>query len=101
MDTIQEQQARAERNYLLDQVKFLNSILEEARDVIEQLANGPKPGQPTLIHPLDLMVLIEKTPASELNWIYPEPGTYKEFTTISGTKYRQSVLMPIKTKDIR
>ena len=76
----------------------MHDKLDDAQAVIRQLSGERKPGEPTLIHPYDLGQLIEKTPSGDFVFTEGEtPDATPEITVVGDVRYKQSVLMPIKS----
>ena len=83
---------------IVEELKFMHDKLEEAQAVIRQLSGERKPGEPILIHPHDLGQLIEKTPSGDFVFTEGEtPDATPEITVVGDVRYKQSVLMPIKS----
>lgn len=106
-------------SYLLGQISALESTVlalhreknhwaeavEQATKVIDQLSKGVQPGQPELIHPLDLMELINGADATTLSFRPASPEDQTDiigFSQKDGTEkiYRQCIYMPIRSKSV-
>ena len=87
---------------IVEELKFMHDKLEEAQAVIKQLSEGLKPGEPILIHPADLSELIDKSSPIDFSFeTGKNPDEIDHLTEIAGTKYKQSVLMPVKSTAVR
>ena len=74
---------------------------EEAREIIKQLIEGP--GEIEYIHPLDLSEMLNSiTVGDDITDVYKTggPDVDTEIVTLAKTskEYKQSVLMPVRSK---
>ena len=81
------------------QIEYLKVTVEEQRAIIKQLVEGP--GEVEYIHPYDLYELFDKHVLTTLNYHGMMQSSDSGDIDISGKRYRQSPLIPARTKKIR
>ncbi len=82
------------------EIEYLRTTVEEQKAIIKQLTEGP--GEVTYIHPFDLFELVNNLPVSEccaLDYLV-DAGDCR-IGGYYGKVYRQSVLIPSKSKNIK
>ena len=80
---------------------YYKQQLEETRTVIKQLTEGVKPGEVEYIHPYDFAEMINSVSVSSIIDMGVARGYIDVFEGPNGKKYKQSPLIPAKSKNFK
>lgn len=85
------------------EIEYLRNAVEEQKAIIDQLVNGP--GEVEYIHPYDLQELISKHDLTHLAFTGMMCSSPDSADIVlgpwPGKRYRQSALIPVRTKSVR
>jgi hypothetical protein len=88
-------------NALEQELKWYRKENEEQKKVIEQLHRGyALPGEPTLIHPYDMLEILDKLSNEACIWFNPTEHT-RDIIDVKGVRYKQTPYMPCISKNIK
>ena len=80
---------------------YYKQQLEETRTVIKQLTEGVKPGEVEYIHPYDFAEMINSVSMISIIDVGVARGYIDVFEDPNGKKYKQSPLIPAKSKNFK
>jgi hypothetical protein len=99
MSNGQRHPAHYKMSHAQAEIEYLRTTVEEQKAIISQLTYGP--GEVEYIHPLDLYELFNKDLTQSLSYGMMGASNDAGDIMIGFKRYRQSALIPARTKNIK